>query len=433
MRDNRSVYQSRRETFMSEIDNGTAIFASAKGCNHRYKQDSNFFYLTGFREPESICILAPNHPEHRFVLFVRPKDRDQEIWTGKRAGVEGAKREYGADAAYPLADLDEVLHKYFEKVEKIYYTLGDDEDLDSKVVKLLKRFRGKRYESGSGPVSIVDPCEIVRNMRVIKGAHEIELIRRAADISCEAHIAAMKSVKPGMYEYETQAMIEYTFLKNGASQPSYPTIVGAGSNATCLHYDTNDCIIKDGDLVLVDAGADYKSYSADITRTFPANGKFSPLQRELYNIVLNAQKACIEAIKPGIRVDDYYEKAIQVIVDGLMNIDLLKGDREKIIEEKEYKKFYMHNAGHWLGLDVHDVGRRKMNDKVRPFEAGMIVTVEPGIYIAEDMEEVDVKYRGIGIRIEDNILVTENGNEVLTEKTPKKIEDIEAIMNVGRD
>jgi Xaa-Pro aminopeptidase len=237
----------------------------------------------------------------------------------------------------------------------------------------------------------------------------------------------MKSIKPGMYEYEIQAIIEYTFLKNGAI-PSYPTIAGAGANATCLHYDSNDCVISDGSLLLVDAGAEYQHYSGDITRTYPANGKFSPLQKELYSIVLDAQIAAIEAIKPGAKMDEYHEKAVQVIVDGLMDIGLLKGEREKVIEEKEYNKFYMHNTGHWIGLDTHDVGMRKIDNEVRPFEPGMAVTVEPGLYIAEDMEEVDEKYRGIGIRIEDDVLVTADGREVLTEKVPKKIEDIEALM-----
>ncbi len=428
MKDKRSIYQSRREAFMSKIEDGTVILASAKACRHRYRQDSNFLYLTGFREPESICVLAPKHPEHKFVLFVRPRNREQEIWTGKRAGVEGAKEEYGADAAYPLEDLDKELPKYLENVEKIYYTMGSDENLDKKVLELLRQFRGKRYESCSGPVSIVDPGEIVRNMRAIKDSHEMELMRRAAEISCEAHIAAMKSTKPGIYEYEIQAIIKYTFLKNGASEPAYPTIVGAGANATCLHYDVNDCMIKDGDLVLVDAGAEYGRYAADITRTFPANGKFSHLQRDLYNIVLEALNAAVAVIRPGVKMDEYHEKAVHVIVDGLMDLGLLKGEREKIIEKKEYGKFYMHNTGHWLGMDAHDVGRRKIEDEVRPFEPGMIVTVEPGIYIAEDMEEVGEQYRGIGIRIEDNVLVTEDGHETLTEKVPKKVEDIEALM-----
>ena len=428
LEDKKSVYEPRREAFASKLDNGAAIFASAQTCKHKYRQDSNFFYLTGFNEPESICVIAPDHPEHKFVLFVRPRNRDQEIWTGKRAGVEGAQAEYGADVAYPLDELDKELPKYFENVEKIYYTLGSSENIDEKAVGLLKRFRGERYGSSAGPVSIVDPAEIVRNMRAIKDAYELELMRKAADISAEAHIAAMKAIKPGMYEYEVQAAIEYTFLKHGAAGPAYPTIAGAGANATCLHYDTNDCVIKDGDLVLVDAGADYKHYTGDITRTFPANGKFSDVQRDLYSIVLDAQMAAIDAINPGAKMNKYHEKAVQIIVDGLMALGLLKGERDKIIEEKRYIKFYMNNSGHWLGLDTHDVGRNKIEGETRPFEPGMVVTVEPGIYIAEDMEEVDDKYRGIGIRIEDNVLVTEDGREILTEKAPKTIEDIEELM-----
>lgn len=414
---------------MSKISNGAAIFASARPCRHKYRQESNFFYLTGFKEPESICVLAPDHPDHKFIMFVRPRDRQQEIWTGRRAGVEGAKEEYSAHAAYPLDDLDKELPKYFENVERIYYTLGSSENLDKKVVEMLKQFRGKRYESCSGPVSIVDPDESVRNMRAIKDAYEIEMIRSSAKISCEAHIAAMKSIRPGMYEYEVQAIVEYTFVRNGASGPAYPTIAGSGANATCLHYDSNDCVIKDGDLFLLDAGSEYEHYSADITRTFPANGKFSNIQKDIYNIVLEAYTAALEVIKPGVKIDEYYDKAVQVIVDGLMNTGLLKGSREEIIEKKEYNKFYMHNAGHWLGLDVHDVGRRKIENETRPFEAGMVITVEPGIYIAQDMEEVDEEYRGMGIRIEDDVLVTENGNEVLTDKVPKRIEDIESLMS----
>ena len=428
MGDERSVYESRREIFASKIDNGTAIFGSAEACRHRYRQDSTFFYLTGFREPESICVIAPEHPEHKFVLFVRPKDKKQEIWTGKRAGEEGAMEDYGADIAYPLEELDKELPKYFENVEKIYYTIESNQKLDNRVMGLLKRFRGKRYESSSGPVSIVDPAEIVRNMRAIKDAHELELIRKATDISAEAHIAAMKSIKPGMYEYEVQAVIEYTFLKNGADGAAYPTIAGAGANATCLHYDSNNCVIKDGDLILVDAGAEYGHYAGDITRTFPANGKFSHAQRELYSIVLDAQMAAIESIKPGVKMDEYHEKAVEDIVDGLMDLGLLEGDRDKIMEDKEYNKFYMHNSGHWLGLDTHDVGRRKFDDEVRLFEPGMAVTVEPGLYIAEDMEEVDEKYRGMGIRIEDNVLITADGHETLTEKAPRTIDDIEALL-----
>ena len=428
MKEKKSVYQSRREAFMSKIHNGAAIFGSPRGsARHRYRQDSNLFYLTGFKEQESICVLAPDHPEHKFVLFVRPRDKQKEIWNGKRVGPEGAKDKYGPDIAYSLDDLDKELPKYFEKVENIYYTIGTAEKLDKRVIGLLKDFRGKRYESCSGPVSIIDPAETIRNMRAIKDTHEIGLMRRAADISSEAHIAAMKSIKPGMYEYEIQAIIEYHFLKNGA-EPSYTTIAGAGANATCLHYSVNECRIKDGDLLLVDAGAEYEHYSGDITRTYPANGKFSDVQRELYNIVLDAQMAAIEAIKPGVKIDEYHKKAVQVIVDGLMGLGLLKGDREKIIQEKEYEKFYMHNTGHWLGLDTHDVGQRKIEDEARPFEANMVVTVEPGIYIAEDMEEVEEKYRGIGIRIEDDVLVTEDGNEVLTEEVPKKIADVEEII-----
>ncbi len=428
---NQSIYKSRREAFMSKLNNGTAIFVGANACKHKYRQDSNFYYLTGFKEPGSVLVLAPEHPEHKYVLFVRPRDKNQEIWTGKRAGIEGAKEEYCADSAYPINEIDNVLPKYIENVNNIYYSLGSSDDMDNRIISLLKRFRGRRYDSCSGPVAIIDPMEIVRDMRSIKDQHEIELIRKAADISCEAHISAMKSAKPGMYEYEIQAIVEYNFLKNGAMFPAYPSIVGSGPNTTCLHYDSNNCVIKDNHLILIDAGAEYEYYAADITRTFPANGKFTALQRDLYNIVLSAQISAIDEIKPGASLDAFHEKAVQVITDGLINIGLIKEEKDKVIEEKLYNKFYMHNTGHWLGLDVHDVGSRKIGDKVKTFQPGMIVTVEPGLYIAEDMEEVGEEYRGIGIRIEDDILVTEDGNEVLTKKAPKTIEDIELIMAEG--
>ena len=424
------VYKQRREQLMSKIENGTVILGSAKPCRHKFRQDSDFYYLTGFKEPESILVLAPNHPEHKTVLFVRPKDRGQEIWTGKRVGVEGAKEIYGVDATYSIADLDSTLPKYCENVNNLYYTIGSNDSLDGKVLDLLKRYRGKRYESHYGPVSIVDPNEIIRDMRSIKDAHEIELIKKASIISVEGHIAAMKSVKPGIYEYQLQATVEYAFLMNGATEPAYSSIVATGANAICLHYDTNNCVVKDGDLVLIDAGAEYERYAADITRTFPANGRFSDVQKEIYDIVLEAQTAAIDVIKVGAKFDDYYNKVIHVIVDGLMSIGLLKGEKDKIMEEKTYNKFYMHNAGHWLGLDVHDVGSRKIDNDERTFVPGMIVTIEPGIYIAEDLEDVDEQYKGMGIRIEDDVLITEEGNEVLTSAVPKTIEDIKALMAV---
>jgi Xaa-Pro aminopeptidase len=414
---------------MSKLKNGALIIGSANSCRHRYRQDSSFYYLTGFGEPESVLILAPEHPEHKEIIFVRAKDRNQEIWTGKRLGIEKAKDELGVDIAYSINDLDSNISKYFENIENVYYTIGGNENLDTKVLSLLKQLRGKRYESLRGPVAIVDPADMIRDMRVIKDSHEINLIKKAIEITAEGYISAMKSTRPNMYEYELQAILEYAFMKNGSDEPAYPSIVGAGANATCLHYDTNNCMIKDGDLILIDAGAEYGHYSADITRTFPANGRFSDIQRILYSIVLDAQMLAIEEIKPGNRLDAYHEKAVDVITDRLIDIGLLKGEKDKIKEEKSLSKFYMHGTGHWLGLDVHDVGSRKNGDEMRVFEPGMIVTVEPGLYIAEDMEDVDEQYKGIGIRIEDDVLVTENGNEVLTSSVPKKIEDIEMIMS----
>lgn len=428
------MFESRRNALMEKMENGIAIFKAANRPlrgRYKYRQDSSFQYFTGFEEPDAICLLTPEHDEGNFVMFVNPKDSEREVWTGKRAGVEGAVSEFNADVAFEIDEFDEKISDYLDEVDRIYYCLGTDEKFDKKILNLFKNCSAQRASKGKGPNILVDLRELIGEMRMKKDKKEIELIRKATDIAGNAHIEVMKTIKPGMYEYEVEALIESIFRKSNAYMPAYPTIVGSGENGTVLHYVKNNCQIKDGDLVLIDAGCEYKYYCSDITRTIPANGKFTDIQKTVYQIVLDAQLAAIEMIKPGIRLNEPHKKAIEVITSGLLELGLLEGDVEEIIEEKEYRKFYMHGTSHLLGMSAHDVGKYKVDgEESKILEPGMVFTVEPGIYIAEDLEEVDEKFLGIGIRIEDNVLVTEDGCELLTAKVPKTIEEIEAVMKV---
>ena len=421
------MFSERRKKFMAQMDGGVAFFRNPPSSSGKYYPDSDFYYLTGFDEPNAVCLLTPEHEEHKFVLFVQPKDQKAEIWTGRRTGVEGAKEQFGADEAYPIDKLDENLPKYLDNVSKIYYRMGRDEDFNKKVIDLIKRYQSRR-QSDEGPYMLVDSGEILHDMRLKKSSEEIKLMRKAVNITVEAQCAAMKAIKPGMYEYELEAVINYTYRKNGAIGPAYPPIVGSGPNAIILHYDSNNRQIQEGDLVLIDTGAEYAYYDADVTRTIPANGKFSEAQKTIYNIVLEAQLQLIESIKPQNTYENYNQTAIRVITEGLVRVGLLSGDVEKLIESKEYMKFYMHSAGHWIGLDTHDVGKYKIKGKSRAFEPGMIITPDTAIYIAEDTEGVDPKYWNIGIRIEDDALVTETGCEILSSDIPKTVDDIEQFM-----
>jgi Xaa-Pro aminopeptidase len=341
--------------------------------------------------------------------------------------VEGAKQRFKADEAYPIDKLDENLPKYLDDVDKIYYRIGSDEEFNQKIFNLMKHYQSSRQRDNKGPNMLSDTSEILHEMRLFKSPEELDLIRKAVAITAMAHRDAMKAVKPGMYEYELEALIDYTFRKNGAIGPAFPTIVGSGPNAIILHYNTNNCKIQDKVLVLIDAAAEYEYYSADVTRTIPANGKFSEIQKSVYNIVLEAQLAAIEIVKPNARVDDVHKKTVQVITEGLVKLGLLSGEVSELIESKKYKKFYMHRTGHWLGMNSHDVGKYKLDDQSRILESGMVLTVEPGIYIERD-ESVPPEYWYIGVRIEDDVLVTEDGCEVLTDEIPKTIEDIERFM-----
>jgi Xaa-Pro aminopeptidase len=432
-------YRQRREQLMAKIGNGTAIFGSApmavmhNDVEYTYRQDSDFYYLTGFNEPHAVAVIAPHHPEHKFIIFVQPKEREKEIWTGYRVGVDAAKTEYGADAAYLISELDEQLPQYLAPSDKIYYHMGRDEQLNGKVIKHWQRLLQSYGKRGTGPIAIEDPFLTLHPLRMIKSPAELDLMREAARIAAIAHNHARKFAKPGVNEYEIEAEIEYIFRKHGAMGVAYPSIVATGANACVLHYIENNSELKDGDLLLIDAGCAVDYYNSDVTRTFPVNGKFTSEQKILYELVLDAQMASIEQVKPGTTWKDFHHTSVQIITEGLVNLELLTGDVDTLIEEGKYKNFYMHGTGHWLGLDVHDVGIY-MNgaESWYQFQPGNIITVEPGIYISPDIEpaegqpSIDNCWKGIGIRIEDDVLITATGNEVLTAAVPKFVEDIEA-------
>jgi len=421
---------------MRRIPGSIAVFPAAptairnSDVEHEYRQDTDFYYLTGFEEPNAVAVLTPDHAEHRFVLFVQPKDREREVWTGWRAGVEGAKSEYGADAAFTIDKLDEELPKLAAKADRVYYRFGSDPLFDERLVGFMRGFQRQRQREGTGPTSVIDPAEMLHEMRLIKTDDELGLLRRAIDITSKGHLAAIEALRPGMYEYEIEAAIGYVFRKSGSPRCGYATIVGAGANATVLHYTANNQRIEDGDLVLIDAGAEYGYYTGDVTRTLPAGGRFSAVQAELYQLVLDAQLAAIEVIRPGATFIEPHDRAVRVLTEGLVRLGLLKGEIEKLIQEGAFKKFYMHRTSHWLGMDVHDAGPYKVSDEWRRLAPGMVLTVEPGLYIAEDIEGVDPRYRGIGIRIEDDVLVTDEGHEVLSAGVPKTIAAIEDAINV---
>jgi Xaa-Pro aminopeptidase len=431
------VHDARRKRFLEAIGQAAVVLPAAPVRNrsndvdHEYRQDSDFHYLTGFPEPEAVAVLSNVHPEHRYVLFVRPRDREKETWNGRRAGEEGAVATYGADASFPIDRLDELLPRYVENVPRLYYRLGRDRAFDDRMLGALDKVRAAVRTGVTAPDEIVDPARILHEMRLIKSPEDQHLLREACRISSEAHVAAMRSCRPGMNEHELEAIVEFIFRRSGAAGPGYPSIVGAGANATILHYTENNCIAREGDLVLIDAGCEYQGFNADITRTFPAGGVFSKPQREIYELVLDAQKQAIEEVRPGALFEAYHERAVRVLVEGLLRIGLLQGAADELIASEGYKRFYMHRTGHWLGADVHDVGRYKLNGVSRKLEPGMVLTVEPGLYIAEDDETVPAAYRGIGVRIEDDVLVTAGGREILTAGAPKTITEIEATMSLG--
>jgi Xaa-Pro aminopeptidase len=429
----KSEFAERRRRFMEAAASGVAIFASTpvalrnNDVEHDYRQDSDLYYLTGFDEPESVLLLTTEHPDHRVVLFVRPRDKDRETWDGPRAGLEGAKADFGADAAFPISELEKQLPEYLKDVHRVHYRIGADRAFDSTVLDAIAAVKRKARTGVSAPREIVDPTVILHEMRLRKSAAELEIMAKAAAITAEAHAAAMQLARPNRYEYEVEAEILRVFRKRGAERPAYGSIVGSGPNATILHHRRNDRQMQAGDLLLIDAGAEYGYYACDVTRTFPVSGTFTEPQRALYQIVLDAQKAAIAAIRPGVTVPQVHATAVEVLVQGLVDAGILEGPASNAIETESYKPYYMHRTSHWLGMDVHDVGDYHVQRKPRLLEPGFVLTVEPGLYIAAG-SPCDPKWQGIGIRIEDDVLVTETGHRVLTEAIPKEVADLERIL-----
>jgi len=428
-------FNTRRQTFLNKMsDNSIAIviadtekFRNADS-HFPFRQNSNFYYLTGFTEPDAIAVFIPNHSGGEYILFNRPNDPAAERWTGKRAGQPGATKHYQANQSFPIDTFHEKLPALMQNRNQLYYDLGKTPEYDDKIIHIFNDLKSQARRGVQTPHQINDCDALIANMRLIKSSDEINLMRRAAQMSASAHIRAMRACQPGMMEYELEAEILHEFYKNGSRYPAYTSIVGGGANACVLHYIDNNHELKSDDLVLIDAGAEYQYYAADITRTFPVNGKFTQEQRAIYELVLHAQLEGIKQVKPGTPWPRIQEVIVEILTQGMLEFGILKGELSQLIENQDYKAFYMHNSGHWLGLDVHDVGPYKQHDQWTTLAPGMVLTVEPGLYIAGDNPNVDKKWWDIGVRIEDDVLVTENGCEVLSADVPKTVADIENLM-----
>lgn len=428
-------YAARRRELMAMMAaNSIAIVTAApekirsRDTHYPYKQATSLSYLCGFAEPESVLVLIPGREQGECLLFCREKDKLRETWDGYRSGPAGAVSDFAVDDAFPIGDIDEILTGMLEGKERVYYAIGKDADFDRHLMGWINEIREQKNRGSAPPGEFVDLDHLVNEMRLIKTASELKLMRKAGEISARAHCRAMKVSVPGIYEYQLQAEIEHEFMVSGATAPAYTSIVGGGKNGCILHYIENRQKINDGQLVLIDAGCEYANYAADITRTFPVNGKFSPAQAAIYDIVLQAQAEAIALIVPGAPYNVANDATIAVITEGLRDLGILNGEINELIEQQAYKDFYMHSSGHWLGMDVHDVGDYKIDNQWRIYEPGMVVTVEPGIYISPDNTAVAEKWRGLAVRIEDDIAVTKTGCEDLTASVPKRRVDIESLM-----
>ena len=435
MKISKKEFARRRKNLMSQMEPDSIAIVPAAGekirnrdADYPFRQDSDFYYLTGFSEPDAVLVLLPGRKHGQYILFCRDRDPTMELWNGYRAGPEGACIDYGADDAFPISDIDDILPGLLEGRERVYYAMGRHAEFDRKVMQWINVLRSQARNGAHPPGEFLDLDHLLHDLRLYKSAAEIRVMKKAGQISAAAHIRAMQTCKPGLAEYQLEAEIQYEFGRNGARFAAYNSIVGAGDNGCILHYVENKDTIKEGDLVLIDAGCELEHYAADITRTFPANGQFSKEQKALYELVLKAQLAAIKTIKPGNHWNQSHDATVKVITKGLLELGLLKGTVSKLIESEAYKDFYMHRAGHWLGMDVHDVGDYKVGDEWRVLEEGMGMTVEPGIYVSPHNKKVAKKWRGIGIRIEDDVVVTKEGCEVLTKDVPKTVKEIEALM-----
>jgi len=431
-----TIYAARRQAVAAEMrkhGGGVMLLPAAsekiRNADNEYlfRQDSDFAWLTGFEEPDGAALLfaEPRLRRPDYVLFVRPRDREKEIWTGFRAGIEGAKADLGADEAFPVGELDVKLLEYLDQSGPLWYRLGFSAEWDARVVGMLKGLRAKVRLGTKVPDPVRDPGRILHELRLLKSPEELARLRRAAEITAEAHLAAMRDGRPGAREYHVQSEIEYAFRRRGGSGPGYGTIVAGGPNAVVLHYRAGDAELKDGDLCLVDAGGEYQLYTADVTRTFPVSGEFTKPQRKVYDLVLAAQLAGIAAVKPGATIDGIHDVVVRTLTEGMIELGLLQGTAEERIADASYKRYYMHRTSHWLGMDVHDAGAYHVDGASRPLVPGMVLTVEPGLYVAADDPGAPAELRGIGVRIEDDVLVTADGQEVLTAAVPKLPEEVE--------
>ncbi|MCC6075012.1 Xaa-Pro aminopeptidase [Pseudomonas sp. GCM10022188] len=434
-----SEYARRRQALIQQMAPGSIALLPAaamqirnRDVEHTYRQDSDFQYLTGFPEPEAVLALIPGREHGEYVLFCRERNPERELWDGLRAGQDGAMRHYGADNAFAIDSIDEVLPGLIEGRTRVYYAMGANPEFDRQLVGWINTIRSRARQGATPPSEFVALDHLLHEMRLFKSAAEIEAMQAAADISARAHVRAMQASRPGLHEYHLEAELDYEFRKGGAKMPAYGSIVAGGRNACILHYRENDAPLNDGDLVLIDAGCEIDCYASDITRTFPVNGRFSPEQKAIYELVLKANLEAFAYIAPGRHWNEAHEATVRVITAGLVELGLLTGTVEELIEREAYKPFYMHRAGHWLGMDVHDVGDYKIGGVWRELEPGMCMTVEPGIYIAHDNEAVEPRWRGIGVRIEDDVVVTADGCRILTGGVPKAVAEIEALMAAAR-
>ncbi|NIR59374.1 MAG: Xaa-Pro aminopeptidase [Gammaproteobacteria bacterium] len=426
----------RRQLMRMMGEGGIAVVPAAperirnRDVHYPYRQDSDFYYLTGFPEPEAVAVLVPGRKQGEYILFCRERDPAMETWSGARAGQEGAIERYGADDAFPVTDIDDILPGLLENRDRVYYTMGAYPDFDQRVIGWVNQVRGKARAGAHAPGEFVSLEHLLHDMRLYKSRAEIAAMRQAMSVTHEAHRRAMQICRPGMAEYEIEAELVHTYRRHGC-EPAYPPIVGGGANSCVLHYITNRDTLNDGDVLLIDAGAEYDYYASDVTRTLPVNGRFTKAQSAIYEVVLAAQAAAIDEVRPGNHWSDPHDAAVRALTEGLVEHGLLKGRSAKLVRDEAYRRFFMHRTGHWLGMDVHDVGEYKVDGEWRELEPGMTLTVEPGLYIPAHSKGVAKRWWNIGVRIEDDVLVTRDGPEVLSAGIPKEIDEIEALMDAG--
>lgn len=429
-------FDDRRKRVLDALAGNVAVIPSARtllrnaDSEFEFRQHSDFYYLTGFDEPDGVLVLAPQHAEHRVILFLRERDRSKEIWNGKRLGVGAATQTLGVEVAHAIDDLAKELPRYLAGASTLYYAFGEQPEMDATIVQALEEARGRTRRAGKSPSTIARPDSLLHSWRQIKSDEEIAIMRRGAEVTRLAFTAAMKTTRPGLHEYEIQALMEYEYKRNGCGV-AYQSIVGSGDNATILHYVSNRDVLRDGDLLLVDSGAENGYYSTDVTRTWPINGRFSAEQRAIYEIVNAAHAAACEMVRPGESQRAFHLAAVRTVTEGLIEVGLLNGSLDENIEQEKYRDYFMHGSGHWLGLDTHDVGTyRDENDEPVKLRPGMVTTVEPGVYVHRDLP-CDERFKGIGVRIEDDLLVTPDGHENLTASIPKSVEELERTVGTN--